>query len=410
MHRSLPLNVPVIGAADARLPAAVRQGGRVWLSGANALHAGAAGVPADAHAQAHLALDQLEAALASVGGSLHDLTKLTTCVVDRGYRVAVYRAIAERVQTGARPVSTGLVVAGLPSPELVVQIDAEAVIGSEARHLVRPYDYDKWFGQDFSWRGSMVVVTPDEFFVRGQTGGALDHSGPVATGRGAESARILAREGLANLSQLLEEAGGSLEDVARINVYLADRRYREAIYPEIGSAFGDVHPCSTGIVTTAFAREDVLWEIDVIAPRRSDGKPHRRSRKYHSASARYGTQRQGLDCRFCMIVEAGDRVILRGQTGMDLDERLIGAGDVVAQTEQAMDNVARLLAETGAKLGDVVKAVVYVTEGDFVAPVNAAVSRRFGATLPALTTVVVKGLASPELLMEIDITAVKPSS
>lgn len=406
MQRDYPLELPVIGAPDARPPAAIRAGSRVWLSGANALHAGP--VPDCATAQAHLALDQLEMALTSVGGSLYDITKLTTCIVDRGYRVAVYRAIAERLQTGARPVSTGLVVAGLPSPELIVQIDAEAVICSEHRSLIRPYHYDKWFGQDFSWRGSMVVVTPDEFFVRGQTGGKLDHTGQPVEGRSTEAARSLARQGLDNLRCLLEEAGGGLEDVARINVYLADRRYREAIYPEIGRAFGDVHPCSTGIITTAFARESVLWEIDVVAPRRKDGQAHRRHRKYHSSNARYGTQAQGLDCRFCMIVETGDRVILRGQTGMDLDERLVGAGDVVAQTEQAMDNVASLLGEASAGLSDVVKAVVYVTEGDFVAPVNAVVTQRFGASLPALTTVVVKGLASPELLMEIDITAVKP--
>ncbi|MGY6635465.1 MAG: Rid family hydrolase [Alkalilacustris sp.] len=405
MQRTHPLTIPMPGAGDVAIPAAVRAGARVWLSGANALHAG--DVPACARAQAHLALDQLEAALTSVGGSLGDVTKLTTCVVDRGYRAAVYGAIAERIQTSGRPVSTGLVVAGLPDPALMVQIDAEAAICAGRSH-VRSYDYDNWFGQGFAWRGSMVVVTPDEFFVRGQTGGALDHSGQKAAGRSLDTARQLARDGLANLHQLLTEAGGGLEDVARINVYLADRRYREAIYPEIGRAFGDIHPCSTGIVTTAFAREDILWEIDVIAPRRHDAAPHRRHRRYHSASARYGTQTQGLDCRFCMIVEAGDRIILRGQTGMTLDERLVGAGCVVTQTGQAMDNVAQLLSEAGAELGDVVKAVVYVTEGDFVAPVTRAVVDRFGRTLPALTTVVVKGLASPELLMEIDITAVRP--
>ncbi|MBK5927295.1 RidA family protein, partial [Rhodobaculum claviforme] len=377
-----------------------------WLSGANALHAG--DVPADAHAQAHLALDQLEAALKSVGGSLADLTKLTTCVIDRGYRTAVYRAIAERVQTDARPVSTGLVVAGLCDPSLVVQIDAEAWIG-EGRRNIRPYDYDDWFGQGFAWHGSMVLVTPDEFFVRGQTGGALDHSGQPVTGRTPDAARQLAHDGLANLRQLLEEAGGGLEDVARINVYLADRRHRAAIYPEIGAAFGDIHPCSTGVVTTAFAREDIVWEIDVIAPRRKDGASHRRHRKYHSATARYGTEVQPLDCKFCMSVQAGGRIVLRGQTGMALDEQLVGPGDVVAQTEQAMDNVAQLLAEAGAGFGDVVKAVVYVTEGDFVGPVNRTLTARFGADLPALTTVVVKGLASPELLMEIDITAMTPA-
>lgn len=408
MKRASPFPLAIPGAPDARAPLAVRVGNRVWLSGANALRVGDNPVPADANAQAHLALDQLEVALKAVGGSLANITKLTTCIVDRGYRVGVYRAIAERIQDHARPVSTGLVVAGLPSPDLIVQIDAEAVIQDEPVIYLRPYDYEKWFGQDFSWRGSMVVVTEDEFFVRGQTGGALDHSGQAVTGRSLPAARELARLGMENVRQLLEEAGGSLEDVTRINVYLADRAYRPAIYPEIGKAFGDVHPCSTGIVTTAFAREDILWEIDVVAPRRKDGQPHRRSRKYHSSNARYGTKAQALDSKFCMIIEARDRVILRGQTGMGLDEKLYGSGDVAAQTEKAMDNVIQLLGEAGTGLQDVVKAVIYVTESDYVQPVNRAVIARFGDTVPALTTVVMKGLASPELLMEIDITAVRP--
>jgi enamine deaminase RidA (YjgF/YER057c/UK114 family) len=107
-----------------------------------------------------------------------------------------------------------------------------------------------------------------------------------------------------------------------------------------------------------------------------------------------------------MAVVAGDRIILRGQTGMGLDEVLHGAGDAKAQAEQAMENVATLLAEAGAGLGDVVKATVYVTDRAFVADVNDVVRRRLGDNTPAFTTLVVKGLASPELLMEVDIVAV----
>lgn len=396
--------VPVVGAADVRAPAAIRAGARVYLSGANALHAGP-DLPADPAAQAHLALDQLEAGLKAVGGTLANVTKLTTCIVDRGYRPAVYTAIAERLQ-GVRPVSTGLVVAGLPSPGLIVQIDAEASIPADKPTHVRPYHYDSWFGQGFAWDGAMALSAGNEIFVRGQTGGALDHSGLPCPGRTLDAAREHARVGMENLRTLLEEAGSGLDEVCRLNIYLSDRIYRPAIYPEIGKAFGDVHPVSTGVVTTAFAREDILWEIDVVAIRKKNGAPHERLRKYHSGAARYGTETQALDCRFCMVARAGDTIVLRGQTGMGLDEKLYGAGDVVAQTQQAMTNVETLLSEAGAELGQVAKAVIYVTESDFVAPVNRAVLERFNGHIPALTTVVVKGLASHELLMEIDITAI----
>ena len=108
-----------------------------------------------------------------------------------------------------------------------------------------------------------------------------------------------------------------------------------------------------------------------------------------------------------MAVVAGDRVILRGQTGIGLDERFYGAGDARAQAEQAMRNVETLLGEAGARLADVVKATVYVTDRAFLAGVNEAVLSRLRDAAPAFTCVIVKGLASSELLMEVDIAAIK---
>ena len=166
-------------------------------------------------------------------------------------------------------------------------------------------------------------------------------------------------------------------------------------------------PVSTGIITTGFARPDILFELDVVALRKRAGASHRRIRPYHSSAARYGHQGQQLDCEFCMAVVAGDRVILRGQTGMGLDEKLYGAGDAKVQAEQAMRNVETLLEEAGTRLANVVKATVYVTDRAFLAEVNAAVMRRLADAEPAFTSVIVKGLASPELLMEVDITAIK---
>lgn len=401
---------PLPGCAAHPVSAAVRSGERVFLGGAHAM--GPDGTIAglgDAAAQTHAALDRLEAALAAAGGSLGNVTKLTTCIVDRGYRSDVYRAIAERLR-GVHPVSTGLVVAGLGRPELIVQIDAEAAIPSAPARHTRPYTFESWHGQGFPWQGAMVVATDDEFFVRGQTGSGLDHSGIAARGRSVADAGAQAELALANLALLLGEAGGSLEDVCKITVYVSDRAYRAAVYPIIGQHFGDVRPVSTGIVTTAFARPDILFELDVVALRRRGGRAHERLRPYHSGTARYGTEVQPLDCKFCMAALAGDRIILRGQTGMSLAHELHGAGDAAGQAETAMDNVATLLAEAGAGLDDVVKATVYVTESDFLPAVNAAVLKRFGNGAPAFTTLVVKGLASPELLMEVDVTAIRGGS
>jgi enamine deaminase RidA (YjgF/YER057c/UK114 family) len=410
MQRCAVENAALPGCSSIPIAGAVRAGERVYLSGANALRAdGTVAGPGDAAAQTHAALDRLEASLEAAGGSLANLTKLTTCIVDRGYRSDAYGVITERVPN-VRPASTGLVVAAFVGlPELIVQIDAEAAIPSQPVRYTRPYTFDSWYGQGFPWHGSMVVSTDEEFFVRGQTGSGLDHSGIVAKSRSVADAGAQADLALQNLALLLGEAGSSMEDVCKITVYISDRAYRPAVYPMIGKHFGDVRPVSTGIVTTAFARPDILFEIDVIAIRAQDGKPHQRLRQYHSSAAKYGTESQKLDCKFCMIAIAGDHVILRGQTGMGLDEKLYGAGDAKAQAEQAMDNVETLLAEAGVGLDDVAKATVYVTESDFLPSVNETVLRRLGKAAPAFTTVVVKGLASAEMLMEVDIVAVRKS-
>ena len=91
-----PSSLP--GCAEMAVAGAVRADERVFLSAGNALRAdGTVAGPGDAAAQTHAALDRLEASLFAAGGSLANVTKLTTCIVDRGYRADVYRAIAERL-------------------------------------------------------------------------------------------------------------------------------------------------------------------------------------------------------------------------------------------------------------------------------------------------------------------------
>ena len=400
------LKIP--GIEQTPLAGAVRHNERVYLSGANAAARGLGLSDGDARQQAHAALDQLEESLASVGGTLQHITKLTTCLVDRGYRAEVYRAIVERLPN-THPVSTGLVVAGLPQPELVVQIDAEAAIPSKPINLTRPYTFESWHGQGFPWRGSMVIETDDEYFVRGQTGAHLDHSGMVTKGRTLDAAAQQADVALGNLVSLLKEAGADPKDICKMTVYISDRAYRPAVYPMIGKHLSGVRPVSTGIVTNGFAREDIQFEIDVTVVKKSDGVPHQRIRPYHSSAARYGTEKQGLNIDLCMAVVAGNRIILRGQTGMGLDEKLYGVGNAKHQAEKAMENVGILLHEAGAKLSDIAKLTIYVTDRAYLAEVNAAIMACMGTHTPALTCVVVKGLASPELLMEVDVVAYKGS-
>jgi enamine deaminase RidA (YjgF/YER057c/UK114 family) len=391
------------GPAATFVAGAVRCGSRVFLSGRSALRPdGSVAGLGDAAAQTEAALDNIEAALTAAGGSLRDITKLTTSLVDRAHRKQVYDTIGRRLKE-VFPVSTGLVVAGLSHPELMVQIDADAVIGAAVTRL-RTFELKDWFGQDIAWQGAMVAAGPRDIFLRGQTGAALDGSAMAGPGRRPEDAAAQADVALTNLESLLREAGSGMDEVCKITVYISDRAYRHAVYPVIGRHFRGIHPVSTGLIVPGFARPDILFEIDVQAMR-PQGGPHRRVRRYHSNAVRYGFSQQSIDCDFCMAVRAGRHVVLRGQTGTDLNEVMHGAGDPPAQAEQAMQNVAVLLGEAGARLSDVTKATVLVTDRAYLAGVTEMVLRHLGPAAPCLSTLIIKGLASPDLAMEVDITA-----
>ncbi len=68
-----------------------------------------------------------------------------------------------------------------------------------------------------------------------------------------------------NIKQLIEEAGGTMEHLVKVVVYITDVRHREAIYRTMGEYIKGVHPCSTGLVVQALARPDWLVEIDATA-------------------------------------------------------------------------------------------------------------------------------------------------
>jgi len=100
-------------------------------------------------------------------------------------------------------------------------------------------------------------------------------------------------------------------------------------------------------------------------------------------------------------------VYLRGQIGQDLDTReSVGVGDVEAQTEKAMANIAMLLDEAGSSVRDIVKVVVYLTDIRYRETVYRVMGRWLKGVYPVSTGLVVSALARPEWLVEIDATAV----
>lgn len=133
---------------------------------------------------------------------------------------------------------------------------------------------------------------------------------------------------------------------------------------------------------------------------------HRRIRPFNTKDT---YPEQNLSNDLCQAVVAGNTVYLRGQIGQDLETReSVGIGDVEAQAEQAMANIAMLLEEAGSELGDIVKVVVYLTDIRYREIVYRVMGRWLAGVFPVSTGLVVSSLARPEWLVEIDATAVIP--
>ncbi len=101
-------------------------------------------------------------------------------------------------------------------------------------------------------------------------------------------------------------------------------------------------------------------------------------------------------------------IFLSGQGSVDEEGAPIHPGDMEAQLNQTLDNLETVLREAGAGLSDVVRLNIYTTDVDgFFEAYGAAAGRLAQAGCrPASTLLGVTRLAYPEMLVEIEATAV----
>lgn len=95
---------------------------------------------------------------------------------------------------------------------------------------------------------------------------------------------------------------------------------------------------------------------------------------------------------YSQAIAAGDLLFTSGQIPLDPATGQMVQGDVRAQTERVMENLAAVLAAAGTSFESVVKATIFVQDlGDF-ATVNEVYGKRFPRNPPARSTVQVAAL------------------
>jgi 2-iminobutanoate/2-iminopropanoate deaminase len=111
---------------------------------------------------------------------------------------------------------------------------------------------------------------------------------------------------------------------------------------------------------------------------------------------------------FTDAVRAGGFLHVSGIVAVDAEGQLVGGDDVVAQTQQVLENMRAVLAAGECRFEDVVKVTIFLTDIDDRPKINPLRQEAFGATRPASTLVEVPRLAVPGAKVEIECVALVP--
>ncbi|MBT3378759.1 MAG: RidA family protein [Lentisphaerae bacterium] len=125
-----------------------------------------------------------------------------------------------------------------------------------AREIIQPNSVHSTTGVGYSH----VAKAGDTFYIAGQI--ALDVDGNLV-GKGDIEAQV--HQAYANLQAILDELGGSLDDIVKMTTYLTDRSQLDAFRRVRDRFFSDPFPPNTLLFISGLAHPDYLIEVEAVA-------------------------------------------------------------------------------------------------------------------------------------------------
>ena len=367
---------------------ALRVGDMVLQSGTTAIdrQGNVRGVD-DVAKQVETIMTIAEWSLGKAGGKLADVVRSRIYVTDIDVGDRAARTLA-RYLRDARPAATLVQVDGLARPEQLVEIELDLVDGAGA--AARRISSGRAIEDEYAY--SRAVRVSDRVFVSGTT--ALSARG-VVEGKGDLYRQT--RNAMDTIFSALEQAGATREDIVYTKTFLTDLT-RSADYTRAWlEALGEVRPTSTLLGIPALVLPEMLIEIEAEA---IVGASKTRRDIY--------TQQQREKPRgYARAVEVGDWVWVSGCTSMNVGGEPQAPGDWAAQSDLSVETARWALAQAGATLDDVVRRRTFTVDGASINRAHGEGPAWFAKSCPASLGCRIAGLARPELLVEVEVAAVK---
>jgi enamine deaminase RidA (YjgF/YER057c/UK114 family) len=222
---------------------------------------------------------------------------------------------------------------------------------------------------------------------------AIDRAGNVR-GEGDVAAQVDAIMALAEWS--MGQAGGKLEDVVRSRIYITDISLTDPAALTLEKYFRDVCPTSTLVQVSRLARPTQLIEIEFDAV---DGA---------RANARRIASGRPIETQYAYsrAVRVGERVLISGTTALNAQGVVEGREDLYRQTRATMDTIFWALEQAGGTPHDLVYTKSYITDVRRATDYWRAWVEALGEVRPTSTLLVIPGLVSPDMLVEIEAEAI----